>query len=151
MLFDLQVSLYAPSRATFSRKTGADGGQPNAASQQQRQQHGGAAKVFGPFGKRVPLQSDAVNGRLDAAVEQLGHHDDEARASEQGGFHPVAAQPEGGRNERKAQHRFLPESRFMPGGAQARQRVAEGMPQARQTGAFGRQAAGNIRSALGRL
>lgn len=64
-----QASLHAPSRATFSRKTGADGGQPNAASQQQRQQHGGAAKVFGPFGKRVPLQSDAVNGRLDAAVE----------------------------------------------------------------------------------
>ena len=33
-----QASLHAPSRATFSRKTGADGGQPNAASQQQRQQ-----------------------------------------------------------------------------------------------------------------
>ena len=75
----------------LNTEPGQQGAAPGQTEQHQAEQDGGAAQVFGFFGQRVQLRANAVNGRFDAAIEQLHYQNQEHTASQQHAFYPVLA------------------------------------------------------------
>ena len=80
----------------------------------------------------MPFWTNPVYGRFDTGVEQLDNHDENDCAGQQYRLNPAAAQPEGGRDQQQRSQCFLAKSRFMPTSAQARNRIAQGMPDTTQ-------------------
>jgi len=86
----------------------------------------------------VTLETDTIDRRLDAAVEQLDDQNDENGADEQRPLDPVFAQPQPERKQHRTQCEFLPECRLLakrtditlPG-------VAERVDEADESGRFG--------------
>jgi hypothetical protein len=83
-------------------------------TKQKTQQHSSTAHVFGAFRQSMPFGANAVDGGLNAGIEQFDHHDKNHGATQQGHFNPSLAQPKGGRNEKNGQQSFLPKGRFAP-------------------------------------
>src|SRR6218665_807459 len=91
---------------------------PNAHAQQQRQQHRRTAQVFGALGQHMRLCPDAVDGALDAGVEQFHDQHQHDRARQQGHLAPVAAEPERQRQHDDGGDGLLAKGPIVPGGPQ---------------------------------
>ena len=82
----------------------------------------------------MPLGADAVDGGLDAGVEQFNNHDDHHRTRQQRHFDPAMTQPERQRNQDDGRKGFLAKRFFVPAGTQPCDGVTGGMPDAVQPG-----------------
>src|SRR6218665_3875963 len=105
---------------------------PKAHGQQQRQQHRRTAQVFGALGQHMRLWPDAVDGALDAGVEQFHDQHQHDRARQQGHLAPVAAEPERQRQHDDGSDGLLAKGPLVPAGPQAVDRIARSMPDAAQ-------------------
>ena len=83
----------------------------------------------------MPLRPDAVNGRLDAGIEQFDNQNQQNRTGEQGGFDPTAAKPECRWQQDCRGQQFLPKGGFAPACRKAIEGVPRGMPDTGEAGA----------------
>ncbi len=93
-----------PARQQHSR--------PDQHAQQQGEQHGGTAQVFGGLAQVVPLQRNAIDGVLDGGVEQLDNEHQQHTACEYGPLGPGATEPQRQRQQDEGQRELLAERRL---------------------------------------
>src|SRR5580698_3277796 len=95
--------------ATPNWLTAEQNEQPDDAQQYERHEHGGRADVLGKTGEHVALESDAVHGRLDGAIDELHDEDQQDRADQQGTLHSAVSEPQAQWYDEHRQGEFLPE------------------------------------------
>ncbi len=92
---------------------------PDQHAQQQGEQHGGTAQVFGGLAQVVPLQRNAIDGVLDGGVEQLDNEHQQHTACEYSPLGPGATEPQRQRQQDEGQRELLAERRLgLPRSAQ---------------------------------
>ena len=107
--------------------------EPGAAGEEHRQHDGGASVVLGALAERVDLEAVAVDGRLDAGIQQLrGQHQHDDR-NQKHLLDDTDRQQNRHGNEHRSDSDLQPERVLvLPGGAQPVDRIAGGIDQARE-------------------
>src|SRR5580698_1928375 len=87
--------------------------QPHHHEQHEGHQNCRRTDVLGESGELVALQSDAIDGGLDGAVQQFHDEDDEYRRHQQRPFNGAMAQPQSQRYDDDGEGKFLTERGFL--------------------------------------
>src|SRR3984885_922598 len=87
--------------------------QPYRAQQHEGHEYRGGADVLGQSRQRMPLEADAVDGRLDGAVEQFHDQDQQHRSHQQRALHPAVSEPQPKRYDDHRQCEFLAKRRLL--------------------------------------